>query len=574
MTLTPTHLEWINKLQSSEFGQDHLIPEDATGVNSSQTKVVIEQLMKVDETYPGGLLAYLTNSRRLLRESKEGKNPYDGFSPKVPLVERLSPGEPTFAEMELLGEAELARCGFVLVAGGLGERLGYPGIKLALPVETVTETTYLQYYLDWLLAIRDFNSKQDPAAKVPPLAIMVSGDTHQGTIDLLEANDYFGYPRERLTIMKQEKVPALLDNDARIAPGPDGIQTKPHGHGDVHTLLLQAGVVQRWAEEGLQWCMFFQDTNALAFRSLAAMLGVSKTHDLTMNTLAIGRKAGENVGAICTLEGKDGDALTVNVEYNQLAPLLLAAGLGGDVAEPSTGLSAFPGNTNILLFQLPQYLEVLKKTNGAIPEFVNPKYADAEKTTFKAPTRLECMMQEIPKMFSAEQKVGVTQLPRWLCFSTVKNNTVDAAAKLKSGGVPESAFSGEVEFFYCNKEILRLAAEGRDCAVHFGSPVTATWLDIEQEIPPMVIMKPSFGVSLEDVKRHLQKGSTVRVASGSFALIDGDFILADLRVEGYVVAKGKGEAGFSTRNKGLKMVACEDDAPASVAIRGFRYRQL
>jgi UDP-sugar pyrophosphorylase len=28
-----------------------------------------------------------------------------------------------------------------------------------------------------------------------------------------------------------------------------------------------------------------------------------------------------------------------------------------------------------------------------MPEFVNPKYADASKNSFKSPTRLECMMQ-------------------------------------------------------------------------------------------------------------------------------------------------------------------------------------
>ena len=41
-----------------------------------------------------------------------------------------------------------------------------------------------------------------------------------------------------------------------------------------------------------------------------------------------------------------------------------------------------PFSTNILLFE------------GAIPEFVNPKYKDEERTQFKKPTRLECMMQE------------------------------------------------------------------------------------------------------------------------------------------------------------------------------------
>ena len=56
------------------------------------------------------------------------------------------------------------------------------------------------------------------------------------------------------------------------------------------------------------------------------------------------------------------------------------------------GYSHFPGNTNTLVFKLPEYYSNLSKTGGVIPEFVNPKYANAEKTVFKSATRLECMM--------------------------------------------------------------------------------------------------------------------------------------------------------------------------------------
>lgn len=39
--------------------------------------------------------------------------------------------------------------------------------------------------------------------------------------------------------MKQEKVPAMKNNDAHFAQtsGKLLIETKPHGHGDVHCLL-------------------------------------------------------------------------------------------------------------------------------------------------------------------------------------------------------------------------------------------------------------------------------------------------------------------------------------------------
>ena len=42
---------------------------------------------------------------------------------------------------------------------------------------------------------------------------------------------------------------------------------------------------------------------------------------------------------------------------------------------------------------------------GIIPEFVNPKYADESKTTFKSPTRLECMMQDYAKLLGSGAKV-------------------------------------------------------------------------------------------------------------------------------------------------------------------------
>ena len=39
---------------------------------------------------------------------------------------------------------------FVLVAGGLGERLGYSGIKVALPTELTTGVCYMEFYLKYL----------------------------------------------------------------------------------------------------------------------------------------------------------------------------------------------------------------------------------------------------------------------------------------------------------------------------------------------------------------------------------------------------------------------------------------
>jgi UDP-sugar pyrophosphorylase len=74
---------------------------------------------------------------------------------------------------------------------------------------------------------------------------MVSDDTNDRTIKILEENNYFGLDKAHVDIVKQENVPALLDNDGNMGLSENGefkIITKPHGHGDIHTLLYQFGV--------------------------------------------------------------------------------------------------------------------------------------------------------------------------------------------------------------------------------------------------------------------------------------------------------------------------------------------
>ncbi len=72
------------------------------------------------------------------------------------------------------------------------------------------------------------------------------------------------------------QVACLSDSEAHLAlhmDDPFVLQTKPHGHGDVHSLLYSSGLLKQWVEAGVKWVAFFQDTNALVFRGLPAALG-------------------------------------------------------------------------------------------------------------------------------------------------------------------------------------------------------------------------------------------------------------------------------------------------------------
>lgn len=151
--------------------------------------------------------AYLERGRKLLKDSMEGVNPFDKYKPEVPNGIFLRPGNEEFDHYEAEGVKELFKTGFVLIAGGLGERLGYSGIKIGLPVCTIDEDySYLKYYAQYVLACYDralpYVKPEDKSSFYVPLCIMTSDDTYDRTMQLLEKNNYFGLGKSKVDIVK------------------------------------------------------------------------------------------------------------------------------------------------------------------------------------------------------------------------------------------------------------------------------------------------------------------------------------------------------------------------------------
>eukprot|EP00743_Colponemidia_sp_Colp-15_P001621 GILK01001770.1.p1 GENE.GILK01001770.1~~GILK01001770.1.p1 ORF type:complete len:591 (+),score=105.00 GILK01001770.1:58-1830(+) len=563
--LSPEQAQWVTKLSSEEYGQAHLF-ENFGNASVEDKKRLVDQLATLDTQYPGGLIAYIRRAQDLLEASRLGTNPYDGFTPEVPQGERLSVGTPEFFDAERVGLEQVRHAAFVLVAGGLGERLGYNGIKVALPSETTTGTTFMQLYVEHILAFQ----RQLGADVVLPLAIMTSGDTHELTVKLLADNNNFGMPAHQITIMKQEKVPSLLNNKAAFAlkaDDPFTVDTKPHGHGDVHTLLHQHGLVSKWRGEGRKWILFFQDTNGLIYKAVPAILGVSAKNNFDINSVTVPRKAGEAAGAICKLTHRDGHSLTINVEYNQLDPLLRSSGFPEGDRPDASGYSPFPGNINVLVFAIDTYDDTLTRTGGSIPEFVNPKYKDATKTEFKTPTRLECMMQDFPKLLPSSARVGFVQFDRWFCFSAVKNNLTDAATKAKSGLPAECASTGEADMYAVNTRLMKLAG------AQIEDPASPTiFADIPVDLGARVVLKPSFATSVTEL--HHKVSSGVRISARSTLVVDGDVCLESLTLDGALVIKAAHGAkvtvkSLNVENAGWQFVPLESNVPEYLKIRGY-----
>lgn len=130
---------------------------------------------------------YTNRAKVLLKNSANNVNPYEGFTPSVPIGEKVNFSSfEEVAGMEAIGREQLKHTAFVLVAGGLGERLQYDGIKIGIEFELTTGKTFLNYYLDFIRAF----------SKEAELAIMTSDDTYTLTVKLLEEHNYYGFPKD------------------------------------------------------------------------------------------------------------------------------------------------------------------------------------------------------------------------------------------------------------------------------------------------------------------------------------------------------------------------------------------
>ncbi|KAB1203134.1 UDP-sugar pyrophosphorylase [Morella rubra] len=477
--LSPEQTELANVLL--EMGQSHLFEHWAEpAVDDEEKKRFFEQMARLNSSYPGGLASYIKTARELLADSKAGKNPFDGFTPSVPKGEVLTFGDENFINFEEAGIREARKAAFVLVAGGLGERL-----------------SGIQWHKD-----KTF-----------------------------------------------------------------------HGHGDVHGLLFSSGLLREWQDAGLRWVLFFQDTNGLLFKAIPPALGVSATRQYHVNSLAVPRKAKEAIGGIAKLTHADGRTMVINVEYNQLDPLLRATGHEDGDVNDETGYSPFPGNINQLILELGPYLEELTKTRGAIKEFVNPKYKDASKSSFKSSTRLECMMQDYPKTLPPSARVGFTVMDTWLAYAPVKNNPEDAA-KVPKGNPCHSATSGEMAIYRANSLILRKAG------VQVADPVLEVFNGQEVEVWPRITWKPKWGLAFSEIKRKVSGSCTI--SQRSTMVIKGrNVFLEDLSLDGALlinaIEDAEVKARGSVQNKGwvLEKIDYKDASePEELRIRGFRINKI
>merc|ERR550532_2836008 len=174
------------------------------------------------------------------------------------------------------------------------------------------------------------------------------------------------------------------------------------------------------------------------------------------------------------------------------------------------------------------------------------------------------MMQDFPRLCGPEDKIGFTMLDRDMCFTCVKNNLADAAKKRP----PDCALSCEADIYATNVRLLTLA--GVDVQVE--PPEEVSFLGVSALVGACVVLQPSFGISLEEMKSKV-KGK-VRISKRSSLVLDGDVTLDSLELDGALACTGAGTLKDKVvKNAGRSLAAIPEadlpSHPASLQIRGY-----
>ncbi len=208
------------------------------------------------------------------------------------------------------GETLLAegRAGVLLVAGGQGSRLGFPGPKGAFPIGPVSTRSLLELLLQKIRGVvRRFD-------RPLPGYLMTSPSTHAAIRELLEKHDHFGLPVEDLFLFSQQEIPAVDFEGSLILERPDRIAESPDGHGASIPALESSGALRQMEERGVSTLFYCHVDNPLVRIADPVLLGYRALAGADVVCKAV-RKRDPQEG-LGTLGRVDGRAAVV--EYTEI----------------------------------------------------------------------------------------------------------------------------------------------------------------------------------------------------------------------------------------------------------------
>ena len=280
--------EAIDLLKS--YNQNHII-NLLKRLDEVKKQELIEQINRIDFEQ---IMELYDNTKKKI-EIKENKIESIDYLDKAKLSNEQK------EKFDKLGE-EVIRSGkyaVVTMAGGQGTRLGHNGPKGTFKLDVYGKGKYLFEILKDNL--EEANKKYDT---VIPWYIMTSKENSKATVDFLEKHNYFGYPKEAVTIFTQSELP-LVDTEGKLLISKDmKIKEASDGNGGTYSSLRASGSLADMKNKGIKWIFIGGVDNVLLKMADVTLLGMAIDKGVQIASKSVVKaNPHEKVGVFCKMNG-------------------------------------------------------------------------------------------------------------------------------------------------------------------------------------------------------------------------------------------------------------------------------
>ena len=196
----------------------------------------------------------------------------------------------------------------VLLAGGMGTRLGVDGPKGAYDIGLTKPLYIFEQQVKNLLEVTD------KCGAFVPLYIMTSDKNHEQTVSFWQEHNYFGYPEGEIKFFKQDMAPAV-DYDGKILlESKDMPALSPNGNGGWFSSMEKAGFCDELRAHGVEWLNIYAVDNVLQRIADPVFVGATILSEVNCGAKVVCKNdPHEKVGVLCM----DGDKPDI-IEYYEL----------------------------------------------------------------------------------------------------------------------------------------------------------------------------------------------------------------------------------------------------------------
>lgn len=213
-------------------------------------------------------------------------------------IDDIKAGEAEYraAGLEAIREGKV---GALLLAGGQGTRLGCSGPKGSFNIGVTKELYIFEQLLNNTLDV-----VKEAGAWVP-FFIMTSDKNHEQTTSFLKEHEYFGYNPEYIFFFRQEMAPSMDYNKKLLMETPEKLVFSPNGNGGWFSSFVNAGLLKKAKELGVEWLNCFAVDNVLQRIADPCFVGAVLKHGKVSGAKVV-RKADpeERVGVLCLEDGR------------------------------------------------------------------------------------------------------------------------------------------------------------------------------------------------------------------------------------------------------------------------------